>query len=104
MKQHQYHITLQHLSDAKGQPSIYTEKLEFNVGNHDDIFAIVERMQQAKVFDAEATAAFAVGLKLFGETLLENRQHPLFQDFLPQFGQFMKHLKQTLAQQRAEQE
>jgi hypothetical protein len=99
MKQHQYHITLEHLCDAKGQASIYTEKLAFNVGNHDDILAIVARMQQAQLFDAEATAAFAVGLKLFGETLLENRQHPLFQQFLPQFGQFMKHLKQTLAEQ-----
>ncbi|MCJ8161501.1 DUF3861 domain-containing protein [Acinetobacter zhairhuonensis] len=104
MKQHQYHITVEHLCDAKGQPSTYTEKLAFDVGNHDDILAIVDRMQQAKLFDADATAAFAVGLKLFGETLLENRQHPLFQQILPQFGQFMKHLKQTLAEQQVEQQ
>lgn len=104
MKQHQYHITVQHLCDAKGQPSTYTEKLAFNVGNHDDILAIVERMQQAKLFDKDATAAFALGLKLFGETLLENRQHLLFEQLLPQFGQFMKHLKHTLAQQTTVQE
>ena len=78
--------------------------MAFNVGNHDDILAIVERMQQAKLFDKDATAAFAVGLKLFGETLLENRQHPLFELLLPQFGQFMKHLKHTLAQQTTVQE
>ncbi|MGL4410083.1 MAG: DUF3861 family protein [Zoogloea sp.] len=42
---------------------------------------------------AESATAFAVGLKLFGEVMLENRQHPLFADFLPQFGQFMKQLK-----------
>lgn len=52
----------------------------------------------------DATAAFALGLKLFGETLLENRQHPLFEQLLPQFGQFMKHLKHTLAQQTTVQE
>lgn len=95
---------MQHLCDAKGQPSTYTEKLAFNVGNHDDILAIVERMQQAKLFDKDATAAFALGLKLFGETLLENRQHPLFEQLLPQFGQFMKQLKHTLAQQTTVQE
>lgn len=103
MKQHQYHITVQHLYDAKGRSSTYTEPLAFNVGNHDDILAIVTRMQQAQLFDAETTAAFAVGLKLFGETLLENRQHPLFEQFFPQFGLFMKHLKRTLAQQHSTQ-
>ncbi len=29
MKQHQYHVTVQHLKDAKGQASTYTERLEF---------------------------------------------------------------------------
>jgi len=96
MKQHQYHITVQHLADAKGQPTIYTENLEFNVANHDDIFSIVERLQQSAFFDEETTRAFAVGLKLFSEVMLENRNHELFKDFLPQFGQFMKHLKQNV--------
>ncbi|EMB6035274.1 DUF3861 domain-containing protein, partial [Acinetobacter baumannii] len=27
MKQHQYHVTVQHLKDAKGEVSTYTERL-----------------------------------------------------------------------------
>ena len=86
MKQHQYHVTVQHLKDAKGQASTYTERLEFYTGNHDDIFQIVERLKTTK--------SFAVGLKLFSEVMLEHKDHPLFEEFLPQFGQFMKNLKQ----------
>ena len=41
MKQHQYYVTVQHLADAQGHPSTYDENIEFNVGNHDDIFQIV---------------------------------------------------------------
>jgi len=40
-----------------------------------------------------------VGLKLFGETLLENKDIPLFKEFLPQFAHFMKALKQTVKTQ-----
>ena len=43
--------------------------------------------------------SFAVGLKLFSEVMLEHRDHPLFQEFLPQFGQFMKNLKQQVKTQ-----
>lgn len=96
MKQHQYYVTVQHLADAQGNPSTYTEKLEFNTGNHDDIFVVLQKLQQAELFDERTTQSFAVGLKLFSEVMLENKNHELFQDFLPQFGQFMKHLKQQV--------
>lgn len=45
MKQHQYYVTVQHVADAQGHPSTYDENIEFNVGNHDDIFQIVERLK-----------------------------------------------------------
>lgn len=96
MKQHQYHVTIQHLADAQGNPSTYTEKLEFNTGNHDDIFVVLQKLQQAELFNERTTQSFAVGLKLFSEVMPENKNHELFQDFLPQFGQFMKHLKQQV--------
>ncbi|USP40374.1 DUF3861 domain-containing protein [Acinetobacter sp. XS-4] len=99
MKQHQYHVTVQHLKNAKGEASTYTERLEFYVGNHDDIFEIVERLKKVDFFDDETTKAFGVGLKLFSEVMLENRDHPLFQEFFPQFGQFMKNLKQLVKTQ-----
>ena len=96
MKQHQYHVTVQHLKDAKGQASTYTERLEFYTWNHDDILEIVERLKKAELFDDQTTKSFAVGLKLFSEVMLEHREHPLFEDFVPQFGQFMKTLKQQV--------
>ena len=99
MKQHQYQITVQHLADAQGNPSTYTDKLEFKTGNHDDIFAVLERLQQAELFDECTTQSFTVGLKLFGEVILENKDHPLFEELKPQFMQFMKTLKQHAKKQ-----
>lgn len=45
MKQHQYEVLVKHLADAQGKPSTYTEELQFNVANHDDIFKIVSMIQ-----------------------------------------------------------
>jgi Domain of Unknown Function with PDB structure (DUF3861) len=97
MKQHRYRVTLEHLQDPGGN-SVTRDPLKFEVGNHDDIFAIVERMRSRGDFDAETATAFAVGLKLFSETMLEHRDHPLFAQFRPHFQQFMKHLKKGPAQ------
>nr|WP_279169385.1 DUF3861 domain-containing protein [Providencia huaxiensis] len=99
MKQHQYEITVKHIADAQGNPSEYSEALQFSAYNHDDLFKVLEHLNQANLLDEEKTKAFAVGLKLFGETLLENKQMPLFKDFLPQFIEFMKTLKHSIKAQ-----
>ena len=99
MKQHQYEITVKHIADAQGQPSSYSEVLQFQAYNHDDLFKILEKLAKANLLDDEKTKAFTVGLKLFGETLLENKDIPLFKEFLPQFVDFMKALKQTVKTQ-----
>ena len=93
MKQHRYRVTLEHLTDAQGAPSAYSEPLQFEVGNHDDVFAIVERLRARGDFSSEAAAAFGVGLKLFSEVMLEDKGNPLFSEFRPHFAQFMKVLK-----------
>ena len=98
MKQHRYRITVEHLADAQGEPSSHTAPLQFEVGTHDDILALVERSRQAGHFDPATATAFTVGLKLFGEVMLENRSHPLFAEFAPHFGQFMKQLKKGPSQ------
>jgi hypothetical protein len=95
MKQHSYRITIEHLLDANGAPSQYDAPLQFNVGNHDDIFEIVERLRRRSDFDENASTALAVGLKLFSEVMLENRNSPLFEDLMPHFSSFMKKLKST---------
>lgn len=93
MKQHQYRITVEHLADQHGNASTYSAPLQFETGNHDDIYAVVSRLRQRPDIDDRSATALAVGLKLFGEVMLENRQHPLFAELLPHFGEFMKKLK-----------
>jgi hypothetical protein len=95
MKQHRYRITVEHLADAKGQPSSYESPLQFEVGNHDDLFLLVERVRQRQVFDEAASTAFVVGLKLFGEVLLENKNAPLSKALSPHFSEVMKVIKGT---------
>lgn len=93
MKQHRYRITVEHLADAHGSPLPNDQPLQFEVGNHDNIFAIVERTRERVDFDPISATALAVGLKLFSEVMLEDRDHPLFQSFAPHFRDFMTTLK-----------
>ena len=66
--------------------------LEFN--NHDEIFNIIERVKQKNLFaNDEQSTEFALGLKLFSEVMLKNRQHPIFEDLLPAFKVFMEKFK-----------
>ncbi|MBK1715794.1 DUF3861 domain-containing protein [Rubrivivax gelatinosus] len=93
MKQHRYRITVEHLADAEGRPPADPGPLVFEAGNHDDIFAIVQRLRSRGELPPEAATAFAVGLKLFSEVMLEHRELPLFAGFAPHFRDFMRSLK-----------
>jgi hypothetical protein len=97
MKQHRYRVTVEHLADENGEPAAHDRPLPFEVGNHDDIFAIVERiverLRRRGDFNDDAAAAFGLGLKLFSEVMLENKENPLFSSFPTHFAQFMKELK-----------
>ena len=68
--------------------------LEMEFDSHDEIFGIIKNLQDKKLFQDERQAAqLALGLKLFSEVLIKNRQHPLFNAFTPAFAEFMKNLK-----------
>lgn len=95
MKSHQYTITVE--NDATDENSAL-QRLQFRVEAHDEVLSLVERSRQRGDFDADTAAAFTIGLKLLGEVMLKNRNHPLFEEFGPQFGQFMKRLKGSKAQ------
>ena len=90
MSQNRYRVTLEALPEAR-------DSLQFDVGCHDDIFAVVNKLRQRGDFDEASATAFGVGMKLFGEVMLENRDHPLFAEFRPHFAQFMRALKQGAA-------
>lgn len=90
MKKHRYRITVERLAE---QDEAASAPLQFGVGNHDEILALIERIRSQGRFDPDSAAAFGLGLKLFGETLLDNRDSPPFDALMPHFGQFMKALK-----------
>ena len=92
MKQHRYRITVEPLASADGTP--LAPPLQFEAASHDEILTLVQRIRQRGDFDADAAAAFLVGLKLLGEVMLRNREHPLFSEFWSHFVQFMKRLKE----------
>lgn len=92
MKGHLYKFTVEHLQNAKGE-AIDTPPLQFEAHNHDDIFKIVDALKGKMPLDEADATAFAVGIKLFGEVILKNRDNPLFKEFKPQFTEFMKALK-----------
>ncbi|RYF65027.1 MAG: DUF3861 family protein [Cytophagaceae bacterium] len=92
-KTNKYWLTLRLEQYADGQ-SVPAKQLELAFTNHDEIFSIIERLQAKNPFnDSSQATEFAIGLKLFSEVMLRNRNHPLFEELLPAFGSFMKQLK-----------
>jgi len=90
---YRYRVTVEKLSDAKGEP-VHGECLSFYAANHDDILAIVEKMQAKLPLDAGTAASLGVGLKLFSEVALVRKDDPLFADILPAIRDFIQQLKQ----------
>ncbi|MNK41816.1 hypothetical protein D3C87_604900 [compost metagenome] len=87
-----YQLDLKELKLKDGSEGTKNLSLEFD--NHDDIFSIIEVIKSKKIFDNENTASeFAIGLKLFTEVMLKNKQHPLFEDLRPAISEFIKKLK-----------
>lgn len=90
---HHYRLRLEHLAAAAPDHSTHSPlELEFN--NHDNIFQIIERLNSRSLFAEPGQATeFAIGLKLFSEVILKNRENPLFAEFRPAFSEFMQKLK-----------
>lgn len=102
MPGYRYRITIEPLTDRKGEP-VDKAPVTFEAENHDDILSIIERLQarQDLDFGKEKTAAFALGLKLFSETMMENRKHPIFAPLRTAFMDFMTNLKQGSPRDRS---
>lgn len=88
-----YHLTLKAVQLASGE-SAPDKQLEITFDNHDEVFGIIERLREKDPFDnKEQATEFAIGLKLFSEVMIKNRNHPLFEELKPAFQSFMKRLK-----------
>lgn len=95
MKSHQYSITVTHTADKEGNPIADTtdSNITFTTNKHDEILDIVRRIQGTKLFAQDDAASFTIGLKLFGEIMLKNKDMALFTELKPHFFEFMKKLK-----------
>ncbi|MBE9462919.1 DUF3861 domain-containing protein [Dyadobacter subterraneus] len=90
-----YRLNLKYLSSAKDD-AVLPEPVEIEFENHDNIFAIIETLKEKNLFTDENQATeFAIGLKLFSEVMIKNKNMPLFEEFFPAFGAFMKKLKSS---------
>jgi hypothetical protein len=91
-KNNKYRILLQEIELKDGTHS--GKSIEFEFENHDDILSLVEMTKGSDRFENKAdNTEFIVGLKLFSEVMIRNRNNPLFEDFAPSFKEFMKKLK-----------
>ena len=95
MKGHKYTITVRRTEDKDDNPTD-GPAITFTATNHDELTEIVRRMQEAGRFPPDEAAAFAIGLKLFGETMLLHRDNALFTEMRPHFMDFMKKLKASI--------
>jgi len=92
-KSNKYKLKLELLELLRPDDKTY-EPIEIEFGNHDNIFTIIERMKQRDRFKTEQDSVeFAIGLKLFSEVMLRNKDNPLFEEFRPAFGGLMKKIK-----------
>lgn len=69
------------------------QKLTFKARSHDDVFAIVDKAKIRTGLNDDDAAALAIGLKLFGTIVLENRQNPLFSEIGLALHAFINKLK-----------
>ncbi|GGI17862.1 DUF3861 domain-containing protein [Oxalicibacterium faecigallinarum] len=95
MSAHNYRITLEYLGGKHAAPETYAP-LQFEAGNHDDLFSILRRVQSSGLADADEAAALALGMKLFGEVMLKHRKDPLFAALQSNFVEFINAFKQRI--------
>jgi hypothetical protein len=67
--------------------------LQFGISNHDDLFAILTKVETGGAVPLAEAPEFVVGLKLFLEVMIRHRQNALFKDLWPHMSDFMKRLK-----------
>ncbi len=90
-----FRITVESLDEASAG-----DKIEFVAVHHDDIIGIARRMPTRVQMDEDSAKAFAIGMKLLGETILKNRTQPLFAELRPHFSEFMKGMKASFKAQK----
>lgn len=88
-----YKLTLEEISLAK-EDDLSNAPLTLEFDNHDDLFNIINAVKSKGIFEDEnQSTEFAIGLKMFTEVILKNRDNELFAELQPAIGEFIKKLK-----------
>nr|WP_086939694.1 DUF3861 domain-containing protein [Thaumasiovibrio occultus] len=90
-KEHSYRITIEEI-----EPTEAPRRLQFEIKDREDMLSVVEKIQQGSGLDNSTATRLGVGLRLLGPTMMENRKHPFFSEFMPHFKSFMIKLKATV--------
>ncbi|WP_045689723.1 DUF3861 domain-containing protein [Hymenobacter sp. AT01-02] len=91
-KHHQYRLTLEHEATTQPEQALHAP-VTFSFANHDDLFAILDRVRSAQVLPDEEAASLALGVKLLGNVLLAHRHEPLFTELWQAHSEFVQKLK-----------
>ena len=87
-----YKVTLEHIYSPADED--LHRRVEVVFDNHDNLFNVIDKVQDKDLFsDMGQSTEFAIGLKMFSEVMLKNKDNPLFEEFFPSFKDFMKKLK-----------
>lgn len=95
MSAHQYRITLEYLGGKHAGPELHAP-LHFEVGNHDDLFDIIQSVRDAQLYDPDTAAALALGMKLFSEVMLKHRTDPMFAPMQAAYREYIGVFKQRV--------
>lgn len=89
MNKHKYNVVLEEQSTDSS--------LQFEIGSHDDLFGILERMSSNESLDENTRNALIVGIKSIGSVLMANKETQPLSNLMPHFKELMKTLKKGLA-------
>lgn len=92
-KLNKYEVSLLQLKNKEGE-HVNEPAISFLFDNHDNISEILNKLSDKNIFDDEdQLKQFVVGLKLFGDVVMKNKDKALFSEMHPAFISFMKKLK-----------
>lgn len=89
-RSHRYRVRVEALGEDEAA-------LSFEVDQHDDLLAIVQRVRSGTPYSSDDASALAIGLKLFSGVVLAHRHDPLFADIRPAIRVFIGNLKARVA-------